>query len=111
MYLLALLGFHQPVLNAYVHMLQYDEFALALTLEIFSQYESWLGEDLRVYYSKLSFIVLLPLINYSSYILAFMDKTTLTLCRSTLCQITKAADSEEEGYGKHGNSRKVYYEL
>jgi hypothetical protein len=82
-------------------MLQYGEFALALTLEIFSQYESWLGKDLCVYYSKLSFIVLLPLINYSSYILAFVDKTTLTLCRSTLCQITKAADSEEEGYGKH----------
>jgi hypothetical protein len=58
-------------------MLQYDEFALVLISEIFSQYGSWLEEALCVYCSKLSFIVQLLLINYSSDILAFMDKTSL----------------------------------
>ena len=77
MYLPALLALHQAVLNAYIHMLQYDEFALVLISEIFSQYGSWLGEDLCVYCSKLSFIVQLLLINYSSDILAFMDKHNL----------------------------------
>jgi hypothetical protein len=77
MYLLALLALHQAVLNAYVHMLQYDGFALVLILEIFSQYGSWLGEDLCVYCS-LSFIVQLLLINYSSAISALMDNTPLS---------------------------------
>jgi hypothetical protein len=81
-------------------MLQYDEFALVLISEIFSQYGSWLWEDLCVYCSKLSFIVQLLLINYSSDISAFMDKTSLTLCQSTPYQITKAADSEDADYDK-----------
>ena len=81
-------------------MLQYDEFALVLISEIFSQYGSWLGEGLCVYCSKLSFIVQLPLINYSSDISAFMDKTSLTLCQSTAYQITKAADSKDADYDK-----------
>ena len=81
-------------------MLQYDEFALVLISEIFSQYGSWLGEDLCVYCSKLSFIVQLLLINYSFDILAFMDKTSLTLCQSNLYQIIKVTDDEDADYGK-----------